>query len=267
MTYPQPSSEKPVLLGQDHFRLTTVLASPGDMYESEVSALAFAVGPDSDFSEYQLTYFNPDRATSVAQAIISPDRDLVARIDARNDVVYPGPPGSPRRKGRILINPVEIWDARFRPLGFGADDKIAFEIPLLDVLQYFTSAPSVTPQRSDKIFRYQYMQVPNDPTKSTWLVIPCFGRKSGFFTFINKAAIVTTTVRVLGVKASISGAPGIVGTFQQQLMAPVALLSDQSTTYKFLSSVDGLWDMFAIQFQNYSGAAIPTTVTLSDDPE
>lgn len=266
MTYPQPSSVDPVLGGQDHFRLITEVVSPGDIYESEVSALAFALGPNSDVATVLITYFDPDATTMVGQAIISPDRDFVGRIDARNEAVYPGPPSSGRR-GRILFSLADIYDQRWRPDVFTADDQIAFEAPILDVIQYFTSEPSVESQRSDKAFRYQYFAIPTNPPHSSWVVIPSWGRKSGFFTFKNLDAGEIVTATVYGVKLSTSASPGPAGAFQKSLATSAIAAAGGTFTYPWKSSADGAWDYFAISLLNYRGSAMPVTVTLSDDVE
>ena len=44
MSFPQPSSIAPIIGGKEFWRLKTQLLSAGDLYESEVSALGFAMG-------------------------------------------------------------------------------------------------------------------------------------------------------------------------------------------------------------------------------
>jgi hypothetical protein len=271
MTYPQPSSTAPVLAGQDNFRLTTPLRSGGDIYESEVSAYGFAVGPNSDLASIAVTYFDENASSFTNQAIITPDRNIVGRIDARNDSTYPG--ATPRR-GRILLSPNDIWDNNFEPLGFDvADDVIRFVAPVLDVIQYFTPAPSVTPPRSDREFRFQYYDLPNDLVDGiTWVAIPAYGRKSGFFTFKNIGnGIVTTNITVMGVKLSASASPGPIGAVQKVLFTDGLITGGTQTTYAFKSSADGVWDLLLIGLGGgagpgpYNGGPFPTTVVLSDD--
>lgn len=271
MTFPQPASTAPVLGGKQFFRLKTNLVSAGDIYESEASALGFVMGPDSDIGTVQIAYYDEDEAAgSVTTAIISPDRHLIGRIDARNDVAYPGA-GS--RKGRILISTTDIWDPTFRPVGFDVtDDVIEYETPLLDVIQYFVTPPSVMPPRSDRTFRYQYWKPPLDAADGiTYIAIPAYGRKSGYFTFLNRDGINTITVSIDAVKLSTSASPGAVGSFAARLFTN-DLLSNADDSYQYKASTDGLWDLFLVSLGKgagfaYAGAAFPTAITLSDDPQ
>jgi hypothetical protein len=270
VTFPQLSSTAPVLGGKQFFRLKTPLASGGDLYESEVSALAFVMGPDSDIGAAQIAYYDDEEPGFVSTAIISPDRHVIGRVDARNDTVYPG---RGARKGRILISTTDIWDTSFRPNGYDPDlSTIEFETPILDVIQYFVNPPSVLPPRSDRTFRYQYWPTAPDTTDGiTYIAIPAYGRKSGYFTFLNGDGINTITVSIDAVKLSTSAAPGPVGSFAQRLFN-TDLLSGDDADYQFRASVDGLWDLFLISLGNgvglgYQGAAFPTAVTLSDDPQ
>lgn len=269
MTYPQPSSVAPVLAGQDNFRLTTNLSGGGDMYESEVGAYGFAIGPNSDLASVAVTYFDENATGFVNQAIITPDRNFVGRVDARNDSTYPG---ATPRKGRILLSPNDIYDDNFQPLDFDAnDDVIIFVPPVLDVIQYFTAAPSITPPRSDREFRFQYYQLPNNPIDGlTWTAIPAYGRKSGFFTFKNISGP-TVQITVLGVKLSISADPGPVGCYQKSLYSDGLIGDGQEGELVYKSSEHGLWDLFVIGFGGgvgpfpYQGGPLPTTIVLSDD--
>jgi hypothetical protein len=182
--FPQPSSISPVLLGQQSFRLTTPIAGPGDIYESETGALAFAIGPNSDISSVLVTALDEDDASGISQVTISPDRWYIGRTDSRVDSLYNGS----NRRGRILISLQDIYDPEYEPLGFGADDSITRVTPILDVIQYFVSPPALTPQRSDRNFQFQYLETPATVggTDSAWIVIPAYGRKSGFFSFRNQ---------------------------------------------------------------------------------
>jgi len=272
MTFPQPSSVKPVLGGQQSFRLTTELASSGDMYESEVGALAVVLGPNSDIASVNVNYYDELQPGYVASATISPDRLVVGRIDARNDTVYQGPG---QRRGRILISPNDIWDPTLTPSdydSFGAGaDAIEFITPVLDVVQYFVNPPSVAPPRSDKLHRFQYFPgAPNIINGVSWIAIPAYGRKSGYFTFYNRNAVDTIRVTVYGWRQS----QGVsVDSFTDNLFTD-DLLSTDSATYNFRSSTDGLWDLFllalgggAAGFGYNPAFALPTSVILSDDPE
>lgn len=276
MSFPQPSSVAPVLAGQQSFRLRTQLASAGDLYESEVSALAFAIGPDSDIANVRVNYFDSNADAMVGQANISPERTLVGRVDARNETVYPG---GGQRRGRILLSALDLYDPTWRPSGYVPDDDaIEFVAPMLDVIQYFVNPPSLISQRSDRTFRFQYLTVPPNGVGAdgiTYLVIPAYGRKSGYFTFKNITnGISTVHVDVGAVRFGESAAPGPDGSAQVFNLFTVDLVTQTNDDWVYQSSTDGLWDMFFIRVGNkgmtplsYPGGAFPITVTLSDDPQ
>lgn len=266
MAYPQPSSVLPVKNGQDFFRLTTPIVSSGDMYESEVSANAIVLGPDSDIARVQVTYFNADVSVGLSNAIVSPDRSLTGLVPAVNTENYISSfTQSNPRKGRVLVSLDDYYDIRFRPSTFAGGDEIQFETPVLDLILYFKGLPSVIPQRSDRTFTYQYLETPA-AGQSSYVMIPAYGRKSGFFTFYNLDGVNTVTYHVLGVKLQPTGLGSPAGGFTSSL-ATAALITNASAQYKYKSSTDGMWDLFCIRLQNYAGAAMPMTVTLSDDAE
>jgi len=259
VSFPQPDSAAPVLGGKQFWRLQTLLSSPGDIYESQVGALGMVVGPDSDISSYLVTYYDQESSTLVSQLIVSPDRDTIGRIDARNDQPYAAP-GS--RKGRILISIADIYDPVVRPANYtNGEDAIEYETPIIDLIQYFVNPPSITPQRSDRGFGYQYLRPPLVAGKSSFLLIPGYGRKSGYFTFTNKdTGGNTVTVRVSGLKlATTNGAA-------ETSLSTNALAPNASAQFAYKSSANGLWDLFAIELDNYHGNAMPVSITLSDDP-
>jgi hypothetical protein len=257
-----------VKTGLDFYRLTTPIVSSGDIYESEVSANAIVLGPQSDIARVRVTYFDPNQPTTLlSQAVISPDRSLTGLVPAVNTEQYVSSfTQSNPRKGRVLFSIDDYYDQRFRPATFdGNVDTIAFEAPNLDVIQYFKGLPSVVPQRSDRVFPYQYFKTPT-AGNSAWLIVPGYGRKSGFFTFNNLDGLNTVTMRLTGVKLQPTGLGSPAGAWQGAL-DNAALASNATRQYKYKSSTDGLWDLFCIELENYAGAAFPLTITLSDDPE
>lgn len=273
MTFPQPSSTQPVKDGQQFFRLNTLVESSGDMYESEVSALAFVLGPESDISRVRVTYMDPDNLpTQVSQAIISPDRSLTGLVSAYNTETYISSFAQTHpRKGRILISIDEYYNPRFRPglfdAGGAGTDSITYVSPRLDVMQYFKPLPSVVPPRSDRLMTFQYMALPVVAGNASWLMVPTYGRKSGFLTFNNLDGINTVTVTVTGVKFQPTSLGVPAGGSQGTIMAANPLITNSAAQVKYLASTMGLWDYFAIQLGNYAGAAMPISITLSDDAE
>lgn len=272
MTFPQPSSVTPVLGGQQTFRLLTPIASAGDLYESEVGALAFALGPQSDIATVLLNYYDAQQPGYVNSAIISPDRQFVGRVDARNEVTYVGPG---QRRGRILISSQDIWDPTLRPSDFDAagpdSDTIEFITPVLDVMQYFVNPPSLIPPRSDKLQRFEYFPgAPDIVNGVSWIAIPAYGRKSGYFTFHNRNPVDTIRVTIFGWRLA-TGSDN--EDFTKSLFTD-DLLTGDAATYNFKASTDGLWDILLIAIGGgaagfgYNPAfALPTSVILSDDPQ
>jgi hypothetical protein len=182
MSYPQPDADKYALLGGDFFRLSTGLTSPGDMYESQQSAHAFAIGPDSDVSSVNIGYYDEQYPTFLNQLQIGTTRSWVGRIDARNGDKY-APSGRP---GRILIWPDDIFDPSYIPIDFDANlDTLTFITPILEVIQYFQPQGSLEVKRNDKTYRIQEI---NFPPRTANIVIPYWGRKYASIRFTNLTA-------------------------------------------------------------------------------
>lgn len=266
MSYPQPSSTDPVLAGQTFFRLKTQLVSQGDIYESEVSALGFALGPDSDLANVRLNYFDESAPGSVASAIISSDRALVGRFDARNDVVLPS--GS---RGRILISPADYYNPFYVPVFTSANSQTQFIAPVIDVIQYFVSPPSLTPQRSDRTVRLQYLR-PTGINGASMVIFPAYGRRSGFFKVANRTdAGISPFVR--GITYGLSGNNGgsVVGTTEETLYQPgLGIAPGGFGSFVFKSSVSGMFDSILIGMMPaggtpYPGGTTPIVFTISDD--
>ncbi len=276
MTFPQPSSTAPVLGGQQFFRLNTQLSGAGDLYESEVSALGFALGPDSDLASVRISRYDAEEAGGVSQFVLSPDRNFAGRIDSRPAESYIK---SRSRKGRILIGTDDIYSPEWRPLDFDSTppgDVWNIIPPQLDVMQYFSTLPSVIPPRSDRTFRFEYFEIP--PANSrTLLAFPVYGRKSGCITVFNATAGIGSAVYVgLGaVRFALSvSSDGTRFAATEGIIDPVAALASfNSRVINFNSNVDGLWDYFYLIIGgvidatplNYTGQTLPVIATMSDD--
>jgi len=184
VSYPQPDSNDPVRDGQTFFRLNTPLVSSGDIYESEPSAQAFAIGPESDLANVAIDYYDPAKPPTFVNSVkISSQRTMVGQIVASPAQTYQ-PSGVP---GRILIRPTDLYNPALdlaTILGFPIDDNY-FVPPQLDIIQYFSQQPSLVPQRSDKTFQFQRI----GDLAATWaIVIPFYGRKRATYRFVNNAA-------------------------------------------------------------------------------
>jgi hypothetical protein len=274
VTFPQPDADQAALNGGEFFRLNTMLSSAGDLYESQQGALAFALGPNSDVSAFRISYYDEASPGGVGSVLLSPDRQFVGLIPARNEVTYPK---SVTRKGRTLISVEDIYAPEWRPAGFNASpingDRWEIVPPTLDVIQYFVSEPSLVSQRSDRTFRYQYLTSAPGLGRTTYLAIPAYGRKSGFITILNKAVAAEAFVDTLvgAVRFSLSTNPAgttIIGT-QGVIAAGAPLAGEAVRQIVFDSKVHGLWDYFFIGLggavNQYNGGQMPISVVLSDD--
>lgn len=79
-TQPDPTLE--VIAGRNTFRINQVVDSGGAIFEVDTSILNAYVGPNSDFSQYDLTYYDPQRASGLNQTRVASDTPFAGRIDA-----------------------------------------------------------------------------------------------------------------------------------------------------------------------------------------
>jgi len=200
VSYPQPNADQYALNGYKFFRLNTPLISDGDMYESQQGAQGFAIGPDSDISKVNIGYFDDQVPRFLNQVAITPERAFPGFIAARNDTNYV----PANRPGRILIWSDELYNPTWSPSFIDIAGRIDFEVPVMDVVQYFAPAAQAMNQgRNDKEYWYDFIPAPPSTfgSPNTWvLVIPFYGRR--FFTMNFKS---DETVQVADIDVSISG--------------------------------------------------------------
>lgn len=258
MTYPQPSGASYVLNNQSSFRLTTNIVGPGDIYESDASGLALAVGPLSDIANVGVTYLDEQRVPAmVNDLVISTERSYIGRVDARMDTIYP----FSLRPGRVLFSLVDLYDPNFRPTGFDPDDDaIEFLDPVLDIIEYFTPSPSIVPARSDKELYLRYVDAP--VAGVGWVMVPAWGRKYGHLSFFNANTVTPVTVSVIGVRFSMTEFAS--SHYQETLLAAAVLAAGASTELVWNAANQGVFDMLGIS----ATSAGPTDmrITLSDKP-
>jgi hypothetical protein len=268
MTYPQPSSNQYLINGQDYFRLTTALVSPGDIYESEVSCKGFALGPNSDLANVLVNYLDEQATPSlVNQFTLNNRRGFTGRIDARMDINYP----QLARTGRVLFSSIDIFDPTARPPDFdGATDKIDVIAPVMDVFQYFQSLPSVLPERADKKYDYKYYDVTG--AGAQWITIPTYGRNSTMIDFKNWDAIAPASVTLFAVNYTVEKDPK---KHLWTLIKGTTVVAAAGGTYQYIinaSTADpitglfyGRFDAICIGVEGTSGPC-PMRITLTDDP-
>lgn len=256
MSFPQPKSNEYAQNGAAFFRLNTLLASAGDMYESEQGCHAFALGPESDISRVNINYYDDQVPNFVNQIQISNQRAFVGRIDARNTNQYQ----PSNRPGRILIWPDELFDDDYRPVGFNpVSDNIIFMTPRLDVIQYFTPQTSLASQRVNKEYRFQNLTFPLGILS---LAIPAYGRRLTTWAiqnFTNPNGQVN--IRILGVNFAISD--NAVNAMDQETELLV-LTAVTGTLVKGVikASVVGFFDMIIFQVDLDAPAVSPGPIVL-----
>jgi hypothetical protein len=257
MTYPQPSGASYVLNNQSAFRLTTTIVGPGDIYESDASGLALAVGPLSDVANIGVTYLDEQRLPSlVNDLVISTERSYIGRVDARMDTIYP----FSLRPGRVLFTLKDLYDPAFRPTGFAIDDDIEFLDPVLDIVEYFTPAPSVVPARADKELYLRYLEVPAGQVG--WLMVPAWGRKYGHISFFIANTVTANTVSVIGVRFSMTELPS--SHYQETLLVAAAIAAGGVRELVWNAANQGVFDMIGISAT--SAGPLDVRITLSDKP-
>jgi len=276
MTFPQPSSL--TAMGDptvDYFRIRTQLQSSGDLFESEVGLQAVCLGPDSDIGCVQVTYWDPlpryyldasglpqPELSKVSTVRITQDRMWTGLIPARMEQEYPQQPG---RKGRILFSLVDIFRPDWLDETAGETAVYYREPVFIDIIQYFQPPPpGLTPTRDDRFYRYQYY-MQSDGVQPSFVVMPAYGRKSGFITFLNRRGS-GIDVDVIGVNLSTSGPPGPNGNRQETLFS-ATVANNATAAYSFVATTEGTFDFLVLALADVDqGDEVAITVQLSDDP-
>lgn len=276
MAYPQPSSNAYAVKGYEYFRLNTLLASAGDIYESDQSGLGFAIGPDSDISNVSVNYFDDQVTNFINQIDVTGRRSFVGRVDSNPRSSYT----PANRPARVLIAPNELWNPLFFPIVQGftrATSTQILEIPRLDVVQYFGQQPSgVVPQRNDKEWFYSLINTPSVANGYALVTIPYYGRRYAKIMFMNPVLANAFDVLLYGVDlrqqiADGSSDPGDTGEFTPLLPATgwtgfnpgVQIIVDSGATpaapNTSIVTTGGMFDllMFAARKTGGAGGAQP----------
>ena len=77
MTFPQTLSVDQLRDGQQFWRLFTEPESSGDIWESDVGALAFAIGADSDIARALITYYDLTETDRVNSLVVSANKPFI----------------------------------------------------------------------------------------------------------------------------------------------------------------------------------------------
>lgn len=250
MSYPQPDSNAPALNGQNIFRLRTQLVSPGDIYESEQSAFAVAVGPDSDIANLDVTFFDDTISNFVGRMNVSNRAPFIGSVQARNEVTY-----SPSKvPGRILIAPSDIVPNLTR-----TSATVMIIPPILDVIQYLSPPSSaLLAARND---RYYYFSDYPTGGGSYQVLMPYYGRVYADFRIGGTAG--AETARIRGYNYGPGGSSN--QTFVDLLAATAIGLTGQ---HKVISAgVDGMFDYLELTIAGGTGLSIDTAIRFSDIPQ
>jgi hypothetical protein len=257
MSFPQPNLSTPLLIQQNYARLQTPLQSPGDIYESEVSFKAVALGPQSDLARVRVTYLDPIAPSSVASLVVTPQYPFPADVFARLDQSYP----LSATKARVLISSDDVYDPNFRPSTFVAGDAIQFVAPVLDMMLYYSPPSGQLPQaRGDKSYFFQYYPVPGG--KVFWLVVPFYGRKYANAIYLNREAATPIMYGILGVNFSTTDKSP---TYHEEkvIRAAAAVAPNAVVPTIVKASVDGMFDALVFSFDGAGPA--PLKIIVSDN--
>lgn len=260
MSYPQPDADAYSTNTYGFFPISTPLSSPGDIYESPQSGHAFAVGPNSDIANVRMAYFDDQAVPGFMQFVtLSPRRALVGAINARNESSFT----PANRPGKVLFWADDIFDPNYRPTGFVTlTDTIQFSAPVLEVMEYFQTAPALGPARIDKEFVFQNY---NFNAGTFYLVIPYYGRKYCYINFTNRNQTTPNTMGIVGVNYAITQ-DGSSHPYHQEttLRAAAAVNSNIGVTQIIRASANGMFDALVFSLTNAGPA--PLVITMSDDP-
>lgn len=271
MAYPQASPDEAIVNGAGFVRIRTPLASPGDIYESQQSSAATAIGPDSDIAVVNINYFDGQVAPSfINQVAVSCQRTFTGTLAARNDATYSGSGDSGvtefHTPGRLLIWPADIYDPNYIPSDFDPDDDIIENItPILDVLLYASAQQSLVPARIDKSYELQNFEA----TGITWTVFPFYGRKYAFVEFSAKGGGVTpSTITIRGVNYAVTpeavdAGAGTPYHQEYEILASTSVApGDPPVRQIITATTQGMFDALVIGI--HSAGATPLRVITSD---
>jgi len=259
VAFPQPNSELYTTGGADFFRLKTPLSSPGDMYESLVSGLGMALGPESDIANVNVAYFDAQAPNFMQFTQVSPSRSFVGRLDANNSGRY----APAQRPGRVLIWPSDLYDPNYRPRAFVAPtDQITFISPVLDVIQYFSDPGTLTPSRVDKEYQFQNYIV----SGTLYIVVPYYGRKYCYVNFTNRNTVSPNTFGITGVNYAITDDSSVNPYHQETVIrAPAAVGAGATVTVRITAGLTGMFDALVFSVNNNGPA--PLRIVVSDESQ
>jgi hypothetical protein len=271
MTFPLPSSSVvSVTSSQAFWNLHTKIESSGDIYESDVAGLAFAIGPDSDVAQVKVSYFDPNEADKLNEQIVSVDRPFVGRIEPNLNERY-----ATGQLGRMFISLLDVIPTTgFIPPSGATNQSVQIAPAVVDLIQYTTTEPNILSGRPDKVFRYDTTgEQASWPfaTNPFWFIIPFYGRRFAQVVVknLNFAAEPNIGVTTFGLTFSrVLAVPGIYpdnGNGEQQIDNTAALTPGSTAVHTVSNKVfDAIGVRITPAAALISPASVNTTVTVSD---
>lgn len=264
----QTTASQAILKGQEVWRLTKKVESPGDIFEQDVGALAVAIGPDSDIAKVKVTYYDSvsDSPNKLSQGIVGIDAPFAGRLDALLATTIPGTAKGALKPfpARILFSLDNIVDPNFEiPVTGEEDDSNTFRAEtVLDLLSYVADPRGVVPQRRPN----KQIDFDNAPpaagavTGDINFVVPYFGRRSA--SILVKAIF---AVAPPGLQAYVRGVSINEGKDQSGSGDTVDFVSELATTgapnsftgnasFQINANEHGLWDYLVL---TVSGLPLP----------
>ena len=172
MSYPQQSSNAPVIRNENFWRFSTEIISAGDIYRSEQGG-TFSIGPDSDISRFKIAYwdeFVPNTFMNHATAEVGRpfSMDVVPRLDRQYE--------PSKQPGTIFMWSDQLWDPSPLLADTDAYPGLLVVAPQLDIIQSFSKNLNLTSKRPDKKYVISGGSLSTAPASGWWL-LPCYGRR------------------------------------------------------------------------------------------
>lgn len=272
MAFPQIPASTSLLKGLPFFRIKELLASPGDLFESDESALAIGLGPESDIARVKAVYYDKTQpATNMSSLLISPDRPFASLLESNNNAPF-GPTINPGdlenlRPGKILLYPDDIYDPSWAPRGVAEDDQVRFFQPVLDVVLYMQPPIALPSKRVDRVYTFPQGTLPNIAPENAYYVIPSYGRK---YIHISAQGQLSeaTTLGVMGINYQLAtNAPGQPSdAFETTLFASAAISDVTATNIIVTAGNQGMFDAIVIVLPGTTIGEPTVRIVLSDTP-
>jgi hypothetical protein len=180
MAFTYPEAKISIIAGNGFYRIKaqavdTASSSlsalgPGDLIPIDVGFSAIAVGPESDYENYELFYADKTAPGGLQRIPFSPKCPIVGRISADNDTEYPDSGGE---KAKAFIRIVDNGTLN----GFIDGDLSANRIAeaLADIIVYTGSVPASIPTCRVPGKRSAYIATDSAQSQNFWM--PAYGRR------------------------------------------------------------------------------------------